>query len=463
MGDEDKNGQTKTARKAPAAKKRPARPSRAAAPRWTPPDWSLIEAVEKGPEAVERALAEGVGERAALDTKHGEGTAFLRAAAKRCARSVELLLPLSDPRARDGRQRDAMFLAMLDVSRKPGEKETADIEAAKIFDLVAPYFDPQSQHELGYTPLMVAVSGNLPRCFAKLLAVSDLSQANCNGETVLMMAAKADRPDFLLALLERGAATGVDDKGRDALIGAAECGTLETVKILLGRGFSFTAKNAQGEDALQVAMDRATVQTGIVRELLAAWAKTPDGQKRSQEAFWHAASRGKPEILRELIQWADVNARDETGASALDLAAAHGKPSEHIELLLAAGADAEAKNPEGQTALELMAERGAWICLSDDKEEARNWAQIGAKLAVAGSEETACKALARALANSSKKSGLFGFDLLADALRGALAHMEARKLREALAKSAADCSRGHNEALAPSQTKAAAPRKPRAL
>ena len=72
------------------------------------------------------------------------------------------------------------------------------------------------------------------------------------------------------------------------------------------------------------------------------------------EGFWERASQA--EVKAEITK-ADVNARDEVGATALMFAAGYGT-AESVKVLLDAGADLNARNEDGWTALMRAAGKG---------------------------------------------------------------------------------------------------------
>ena len=76
--------------------------------------------------------------------------------------------------------------------------------------------------------------------------------------------------------------------------------------------------------------------------------------------LWHTTVSTDPEVLSLLLEaGADVNARNVDGATALMMAAMHGADSvEVINALIKAGADVNAKTEEGKTALDLARQVG---------------------------------------------------------------------------------------------------------
>ncbi len=77
----------------------------------------------------------------------------------------------------------------------------------------------------------------------------------------------------------------------------------------------------------------------------------------------HMAYTGNEEILESMLaQGADVEAVDESGFSALRIAAMHGY-LECIEVLLAHGAEVDAEDSDGKTALHYAVMAGQLSCV----------------------------------------------------------------------------------------------------
>ena len=158
--------------------------------------------------------------------------------------------------------------------------------APTVQELLQRGFDPNSPDEKGQTALYLAMRDGSPKVAAALLADprTAVDAANAAGETALMMAALRNRPDWVLRLIDRGAAvnregwtplhyaaTGAEPavldilvargaaleapspNGTTALMMAARYGTEPTVDWLLARGASLAARNAQGLGAVDFA------------------------------------------------------------------------------------------------------------------------------------------------------------------------------------------------------------------
>ena len=140
---------------------------------------------------------------------------------------------------------------------------------------------------------------------------------------------------------------------RTAMHAAAENGNLEIVELLIQRGANVNLQDIHGRVPMFVAL--AEHQPEVARRLAEAdtdpSALTVDGS-----TLLMAAARAED---IELVRWAldhgtDVNAirPEENNATAMIIAARKGNP-EIVSLLLARGADPDAVNHNGKTALDL--------------------------------------------------------------------------------------------------------------
>jgi uncharacterized protein len=100
---------------------------------------------------------------------------------------------------------------------------------------------------------------------------------------------------------------------------------------------------AKGGDEEEVARLLADGADPDARDEVQAW--TP---------MMRALEAGHPELAKRLIEaGADVNAKAETGTTALMVAAGEGH-EELVSLLLESGADAQARDMHGKTALDIV-------------------------------------------------------------------------------------------------------------
>jgi ankyrin repeat protein len=199
------------------------------------------------------------------------------------------------------------------------------IDAGAAVDQIIP---KEHYSQPGWTPLMVAASGN------KAAAVLILARAGANpnhaagdGVTALMYCAQYGHLDSLRALIELGADLDlVDNKGETALIKAASSG--------------------RGPAALL-----ALVQAGADVNRANGYGDTP----------MYELLRNKPDAktVQALLQaGANVNHVGRSGTTALITATVYKVGAEVMQALLQAGAKVDAKNQDGKTALDYAIKYG---------------------------------------------------------------------------------------------------------
>lgn len=181
-----------------------------------------------------------------------------------------------------------------------------------------------------------------------------INVTNNFGDTALIAAAGAGQRDIVNMLVAKGAdVNGRNREGRTALMAAAQNGNLKIVSELLDRGADVAAKDTQGETALFDAVRYGRL--GAVKRLLEAGANPNVANQRSAAAsdngytpLMYAVRRGIAgasasasdwsEIVESLLaKGADPNARDSRGVTALSIAQDAGNP-DAVKLLLAGGA-----------------------------------------------------------------------------------------------------------------------------
>jgi ankyrin repeat protein len=271
------------------------------------------------------------------------------------------------------------------------------------------YATIESTLEVSAGLMLAARDGNSDEVNALLDRGANVHATDNHGRTALMLAARQGNSDIANALLDRGAdIDAADNTGMTALMLAVAQGNLNMVKALLDRGANVDVTNIQGWTALMSAVRRG--DPNIVKALLDRGADiniTANGMTALKQAVeyneqrpdnphktwrpgeqWMVKERLKrfsspkyPEIIDILLkrakandqlleaiqgggnleevkalldQGANVNAADKTGTTALMLAAKHGK-SDVVSTLLAKGANIYATDNHGQTALKIAA------------------------------------------------------------------------------------------------------------
>lgn len=192
------------------------------------------------------------------------------------------------------------------------------------------------------------------------------------GKTPLIVAAKLGDPELVRLLLDLGADVNVaTETGGTALMFAAIRGNLETVQALILHGADVNAVAHFNWTALMVAAVKG--HDVVVDVLLDNGADANVADTYGWTPLMRAAYENRAGAVRVILRYGRVklNARDETGSTALHHAVAQG----HVEiarLLLDSGADIDARNQEGVTPLELAR-------LMEKKESVRFLESRGAK------------------------------------------------------------------------------------
>ena len=205
-------------------------------------------------------------------------------------------------------------------------------------------------------------------------------------KTAMMFASEQGHLEIVRLLVENGANVNLSDRpgkklGKTPLMCAAQTNQFETVRFLLEQGAAVDAQNKRGQTALFYAVEEEAVEA--VEVLLEygsdvqkkGWDGTPfeiavysdpaigkmiteaDKAKPSRqsqaarvEMLSSAAFDNNVALVRDLIQQGvDVNGTED-GFSALMMAASQGYDT-IVQILIAAGANVDAKDAEGETAL----------------------------------------------------------------------------------------------------------------
>ena len=194
--------------------------------------------------------------------------------------------------------------------------------------------------------------------------------------SLIHLVGQTDRNDFLLyvlsqsqkdpleivrVLIDKGADVNTPSRSETALMRAVGKGYVEIVRLLLSKGAQVNVNTDDGTP-LMVAVGRGN--TEIMKLLLAAGADVKTVHRTGDQALMMAArqrsyrtpaAEPNAEVVELLLaHGADPNARGDWKRTAL----MHANTAAKVKLLLAKGAEIDAQDEYGQTALMHAAERG---------------------------------------------------------------------------------------------------------
>lgn len=170
-------------------------------------------------------------------------------------------------------------------------------------------------------------------------------------------ASPAARLEVVKALIAAGVdVQAANHRGRTALYYAADGGYTEAIRTLIAAGADVNARDEEGETPLMVAAVHRDAEAVQVLMRAALHRDAEAGQALMRAALHYADA----EAVKLLIAaGAEVNARNESGRTPLLLAAAYGN-AEAVKVLSAAGAEVNARDKDGETALKKALKNERW-------------------------------------------------------------------------------------------------------
>ncbi len=209
-------------------------------------------------------------------------------------------------------------------------------DAEKVRLLLARGADAKAASQRGRTALVVAARGDGSAAVVKLLiaAGADPKAVDASKTTTLNAATVGNDIDTIRLMVDAGVdINAADFAGFTPLINAAANRNLEAVKLLLSKGADVNARSGDGS---YQKVKAGTIALGSFTPLTAA------------------AAFGAPDLIKTLLDaGAKVDVPDVRGMTPLMLAVANDRQQiDVVRMLIAAGADLNAKSTAGETALD---------------------------------------------------------------------------------------------------------------
>lgn len=150
-----------------------------------------------------------------------------------------------------------------------------------------------------------------------------------------------------------------DEEGATPLMLASRVCEPKIITQLLDRGGDLQASDGEGRTTLVYAIERdppapdfAKRQMEVIKLLLARKANPAAKDSDGNTMVHHAARQRNVDVLKLMLTLGvPADARNKDGATPLFVAAADGREPQHVAVLIAAGADVNAKDNHGQSVL----------------------------------------------------------------------------------------------------------------
>jgi len=188
----------------------------------------------------------------------------------------------------------------------------------------------------------------------------NLSQADKDGNTPLMLAAARGNKTFVGFWLDKNDVNAINKTGQSALTQAVINNTPEIVKLLIDKGAKTAIKDKDGNDLYFTLINsyrkgRGSMQrTSEIMDLL----KTSGLNMPKTGKLLHTAlNKEDKELLTKLIEAGeDINTKDKDGYTVLHYASMKSKDLDLLKFLIEKGANPKVKTELDESVLDLIAE-----------------------------------------------------------------------------------------------------------
>jgi ankyrin repeat protein len=248
--------------------------------------------------------------------------------------------------------------------------------------------DANGSHALMELAVITGYEPKLDWCtLARQLITSgcDVNHANAYGTTALQIAVRNEPPDeanleLARILLEAGAAVDAieGELGWTALMNAVSNGDIDAVRLLVEAGANVNQAASNGDTPWNLARRWGHPEIAALLEQAGAVEPADVGTDLHRAILW-----GKTEAVSNLLaHGADANAQDSQGRSALIAAMTHWGKEEIVRLLLDHGADLHAVGQDGSPLLMDAVQPGP--CRSEQRAIVRLLIERGADVSARG-------------------------------------------------------------------------------
>ena len=217
----------------------------------------------------------------------------------------------------------------------------------------------------GWTALHYAVHDSYVECVTQMLAFDQIQdQPNNHGQTALMIAASGGNEQLLQQLLQFGSdPNAASSTASTALQMAALGGHVTACALLVASGADVNALDQAQQNTLMIACEQGSFELCSLLIDAGADLAAVDGDGRT--ILHIAASGGHSDLCAQLLQMGlDPNACDVGGRTPLHSAVYFNDEPNTTYVLIDGGADVNAQDSEGISAVHWAASKGSAECLA---------------------------------------------------------------------------------------------------